>query len=135
MTTGEEKKVADEIAARGAVAGMPAAPVITPPLTFGQKVMIAVGVSTAAILLAIFVYVTVDILVLCFAGVLLAVFVSAPADLLAKYTRLKRGSALGLVLAVLVLVVAGGGYFMGYTVYRQTVELTRTLGGASGQFI
>jgi len=113
----------------------PAVPGVTPPLTYGQKVMIAVGVSTAAILLTIFVYVTMDILVLCFAGVLLAVFISAPADLLAKYTRLKRGYALALVLATLTLMVVGGGYFMGWTVYRQTKELERTLGGASAQFI
>ena len=89
-------------------------PGIKPPLTYGQKVMIAVGMSTAAILLTIFVFITIDILVLCFAGVLLAVFVSAPADLLAKYTRMQRSYALALVLAVLTLMVVGGGSGLGY---------------------
>jgi predicted PurR-regulated permease PerM len=32
------------------------------------------------------------------------------------------------------MIVLGGTYFMGYTVYRQTQELTRTLGGAINQF-
>lgn len=114
------------------VGAMPA--VVTAPLSYTRKVFIAVGISVAAILFAIFVYMTAEILVLLFAGLLFAVFLSAPSDLLAKYGRMKRGYALLIVLVALVLVVSGGAYFMGFTVYKQTRELTRTLPIALQQF-
>ena len=112
---------------------MPVVAVVKPPLSYTQKVMIAVGIAMAALLLSMLVYQISQILVLMFAGLLLAVFVSAPADLLAKYTRLERTYALGLVLLGLLIVVAGGGYFVGFTITRQVEELTRTLPGRSSR--
>ncbi|HVX86176.1 MAG TPA: AI-2E family transporter [Phycisphaerae bacterium] len=103
-------------------------------MSYTRKVCIAVGISLAAVLCAIFVYVTAEILVLLFAGLLVAVFLSAPSDVLARWARVPRAYALLVVLAVLVIVVCGGGYFMGFTVYKQTQELTRTLPVAMEQF-
>ncbi|HEY4328307.1 MAG TPA: AI-2E family transporter, partial [Phycisphaerae bacterium] len=124
---------ARENAAPGIAPPAPGALVITPPPSYTQKVMIAVGISLAAILLAAFIYNTSQILVLLFAGLLLAVFLSAPADLLAKHTRIQRTYALGMVLMALFVVVAGGGYFMGFTITRQVQSLTQTLPGALKQ--
>ncbi len=109
-------------------------PVIKPPLSYTQKVMIAVGISGAAILLAAFAYSVSQILILCFAGLLFSVFLSAPADLLAKYAKIQRTYALLIVLATFALIVAGGGSLMGYTISRQSQELARTLPGALKQF-
>ncbi|HVS72003.1 MAG TPA: AI-2E family transporter [Phycisphaerae bacterium] len=103
-------------------------------MSYTRKVCIAVGISLAAVLCAIFVYVTADILVLLFAGLLVAVFLSAPSDVLARWAHVPRAYALVIVLTVLVIVVSGGGYFMGFTVYKQTRELTRTLPVALEQF-
>jgi predicted PurR-regulated permease PerM len=108
-------------------------PVAKPTMSFTGKAMVAVGLSAATVALALLVYLTIDILVLCFAGLLFAVFVSAPADLLSARLRIKRLYALGAVLAVFTLVVGGGGYFMGYTISRQTRQLARTLPGALAQ--
>jgi len=112
----------------------PITPVIKPPLSYTQKVLIAVGISAAAILLSALIYLTSDILVLCFAGLLFAVFISAPADLLAKHTKIKRTPAIVLVLITFAAIVLGGGYFMGYTITKQAQELNRTLPGALVQF-
>jgi predicted PurR-regulated permease PerM len=109
-------------------------PVIRPPLGYTQKVLIAVGISAVVILLTILAYFVAEILVLCFAGLLLAVFLSAPSDLLARYARIKRSYALLVVMVGLAILILGGGYFMGYTVYQQTRELARTLPGALRQF-
>ena len=138
-----EKTEKVPVATAVAPAASPPTPAVTaatgvvpkPPLPYTHKVLIAVAVSMAAVLLAILVYYTTEILVLCFAGMLLAVFVSAPADLLAKHARLKRGYALGIVLLVMATTVLGGGYFMGYTITRQSRELSRTLPGAFKQAV
>jgi predicted PurR-regulated permease PerM len=109
-------------------------PVITPTLTYTQRVLIAVGISAAAILLAILIYYIAEILVLCFAGLLLAVFVSAPSDLMAKHTKLKRAHALLIVLTTLATIVLGGGYFMGRTIYDQSKQIVRDSNRALHQF-
>lgn len=103
----------------------PIIPVIAPSLTYTQKVLIAVGISAAAILLAILIYYIAEILVLCFAGLLMAVFVSAPSDLLARHAKMKRAHALLIVLTMLSIIVLGGGYFMGRTIYEQTRQIVR----------
>jgi predicted PurR-regulated permease PerM len=105
-----------------------------PPLSYTQKVMIAVGTTAAAVLLAILVYFTAEILVLCFAGLLFAVFLSAPTDLLSKYAKIKRIYALAIVLVSFAALVLGTGYFMGYTITKQTQEMSRTMSGAIHQF-
>jgi predicted PurR-regulated permease PerM len=105
-----------------------------PPLPFTRKVLIAVGATAATVALAMFLYRTADILVLCFAGLLFAVFLSAPADMLSAWVRIKRIYALAIVLVCLAFLVLGGGYFMGYTITRQTRQLARTLPGALAQF-
>ena len=104
-----------------------------PELSYSRKVLIAVAISVAALLLTAFVYYTAQILVLVFAGILFSVFLSAPSDLLAKHARIGRTYALGIVVGTLFLIVTLGGYFMGYTVYKQGVELSRTLPGAMKQ--
>jgi predicted PurR-regulated permease PerM len=104
------------------------------PLTYTRKVVIAVGVAAATAALVMFLYSTADILVLCFAGLLFAVFLSAPADLLSARVRIKRVYALAIVGACFAAIVLGGGYFMGYTITRQTQQLATTLPGALAQF-
>ncbi|HVT80127.1 MAG TPA: AI-2E family transporter, partial [Phycisphaerae bacterium] len=106
---------------------IPILPVVKPPMSYTQKVMIAVGISGAAILLALFLASISQILVLCFAGLLFSVFLSAPADLLAKYAKIQRTYALLLVLGTFAIIVLGGGSLMGYTITRQSQELARTL--------
>jgi predicted PurR-regulated permease PerM len=99
-------------------------------LTYTQKVLIAVTISVAALLLTAFVYYAADIIVLIFAGLLLAVFLSAPSELLAKYARISRTYALLIVLFSLMIIVIGGSYFMGYTIYKQSREISQRLPGA-----
>jgi predicted PurR-regulated permease PerM len=118
------------VAAGGMPEMRPVAPVIKAPLSYMQKVLIAVGVAAAAVLLAMLLYQLAHLVVLCFAGLLWAVFLSAPSDLLAKYAGIRRSYALGLVLLGLLMLVVGGGYFIGRTVIHQTEEMSRTLSGA-----
>ncbi len=106
---------------------------VSPEMSYTRKVLVAVGICIVAFLLTLFVYFTAQILVLCFAGILFSVFLSAPSDLLAKRLRIQRMWALVMVLATLLIVVVGGGYFMGYTVYKQGVQLSHTLPGALKQ--
>jgi predicted PurR-regulated permease PerM len=108
--------------------------VVAAPPSYTRKVFIAVGISLAAVLFALFVYLTAEILVLLFAGLLFAVFLSAPSDLLAKYARIKRAYALLIVLVSLIVIATGGAYFMGFTIYKQTRDLSRTLPVALQQF-
>jgi predicted PurR-regulated permease PerM len=105
-----------------------------PDLTYTQKVLIAVTISVAALLLTAFVYYAADILVLCFAGLLLAVFLSAPSELLAKYTRISRTYALLIVLLSLIVIVLGGSYFMGYTIYKQSRDISQRIPTALALF-
>ncbi len=103
------------------------------PYLFTRKVLIAVGISVAALLLTAFLYYTTQLIIICFAGFLLATFLSAPADLLSKHARIKRASALGIVIALLFFIVFGGGYLMGSRVYQQANILARRLPGAMEQ--
>jgi predicted PurR-regulated permease PerM len=115
-----------------AIEGLTVTPAL--PLTYTQKILIAVTISVAAILLTAFVYYAADIIILCFAGLLFAVFLSAPSDLLSRHARIPRTWALAIVLFSLALIVLGGSYFMGYTIYKQSRELMRTVPGALAQF-
>ncbi len=104
-----------------------------PPLSYTRKVLIAVTISVIALLLTAFVYYTAQILVLIFAGILFSVFLSAPSDLLAKYARIDRAYALGVVVLTLVILAVAGSYFMGRTVAQQAVRLSHTVPGALKQ--
>jgi predicted PurR-regulated permease PerM len=125
--------------AEGKASSPPLAPVVAqqvlrPPLSYTQKVLVAVGVTVTAILLLMLIFYTRQLLVLCFGGLLFAVFLSAPADLLSRHTRIKRIYALLMVLAVFLGLVGGMGYFMGYTISRQVQQMAGTMNGAIQDF-
>lgn len=90
---------------------------------FTRRVLMAVGITLAAVLLAVLILYTAEILTLLFASVLMAVFLSAPTDLLAKYARIGRGYALGMVLVTLACLASLFFFALGRTVYTQVQVL------------
>lgn len=80
--------------------------------------MIAAGIfaiAAAALLWYLF-----DILLLIFGGILLAVVLRAPADWLAKKTRLSSPWSLTLVLVLITATLVGAGWLLGAAVREQT---------------
>lgn len=74
---------------------------------FVKKVLITVGVVLAAVFVTLFIYYTIDIVLLLFGAILLAIFLRGLADLLNRYTKLSEGVAVLLVSLLLLLILAG----------------------------
>lgn len=74
---------------------------------FTQKTLIGVGIITAAIFIALFIYYAIDVVLLFFGAVLLAIFLRGLADLVSRYTKISEGYALLIVSVLLLGILAG----------------------------
>ena len=103
-------------------------------LSYTRRVLIAVAVTAAAVLLLVFLWYTVDVLLLAFAGVLLAIFLRSLSDWLSARTGLSAGSSLGLVVAALLGLTALGLWLLAPTVADQVNQLSQRLPEAAMLF-
>jgi predicted PurR-regulated permease PerM len=94
---------------------------------FIHKVLITVGVILAAIFVTLFVYYTIDVLLLLFGAVLLAIFLRGLADLLNRYLKISEGVAVLLVSLLLVLILAGAIALLAPSVAEQVRHLRQEL--------
>jgi predicted PurR-regulated permease PerM len=94
-----------------------------PNQSFVERVLIAVGIALAMILLVLLAYFTIDVLLLVFGAVLLAIFLRGLADLVNKYTRLSEGLAILLVSFLLVAIIAGAVALLAPSVAEQVRHL------------
>jgi predicted PurR-regulated permease PerM len=94
---------------------------------FVEKMLIAVGVILAAILMVLFVYYTIDVILLLFGAILLAIFLRGLADLLNRYTKLSEGLSVLVVSLILVLVLGGAIAMLAPSVAEQVRHLRQEL--------
>jgi predicted PurR-regulated permease PerM len=94
---------------------------------FTEKMLIAVGVILAAILLILFIYYTIDVILLLFGAILLAIFLRGLADLLNRYTKLSEGLSVLLVSLLLVLILGGAIALLAPSVAEQVRHLRQEL--------
>jgi predicted PurR-regulated permease PerM len=90
---------------------------------YPQRVLLAVGIALAAVVLALLVWHFAEVLLLVFAGALFAVCISAPSNLLARHTRIPRPLALAMVIVGLMLLIGFGGWSTGAHVVDQVKTL------------
>lgn len=98
------------------------------PEPFHRKVLKAVAITLALLLLVFFVYYTFNsVLLLVFAGVLIATFFRGTANVLSNYTSIPRGWSLGLVVLVVVGVSVAGWWLLAPQVSEQVNRLSEEL--------
>lgn len=95
--------------------------------SYTRRVLIAVGVAAAAVLVIAFLWYTVDVLLLAFAGVLLAIFLRSLSDWLSARTRLSPGLSLAIVVLTLLGLTGLGLWLLAPTVAEQIAQLSRQL--------
>jgi predicted PurR-regulated permease PerM len=91
---------------------------------YPQRILLAVGIALAAVVLALLVWHFAEVLLLVFAGTLFAVCVSAPSNLLAQHARMPRALALMIVIVALLLLAGFGAWGAGARVVEQVNALT-----------
>lgn len=94
---------------------------------FTQKMLIAVGIILAAVLVALFVYYAIDVVLLFFGAVLLAIFLRGLADLVNRYTKISEGAAVLLVSVLLLAVLAGAIALLAPSISEQIRHLREEL--------
>jgi predicted PurR-regulated permease PerM len=94
---------------------------------FVKRVLIAVSLVLAMILLLVLVYFTIDVLLLIFAAVLLSVFLRGLADLVNRYTRLSETLSVLLVSFLLIVIIAGAVALLAPSVAEQVRHLREEL--------
>lgn len=97
---------------------------------FVQRVLIVVGITTATVLLLIFVWRALPILLLIFAGVILGGFLRWVRDLAAHYSRLPRRLALAVVLVSMLVITVLAVSFTAPVVQDQVDTLLEKLPNA-----
>ena len=75
---------------------------------FTNKIITAVGIVSAFLLVILLVYYAADVFMLAFAAILLAVFLRGLADLLNEYLHISEGKAVVVVSLVLIIILGGG---------------------------
>jgi predicted PurR-regulated permease PerM len=88
----------------------------------------------AVVALFLFLWYSVYVLFLLFAGVLLAILLRALAELVARFTRLSHRWSLVIVLVVLAAAMAGFWYFAAQSLVEQVVALSKSIGPAWENF-
>ncbi|MCA9973182.1 MAG: AI-2E family transporter [Anaerolineales bacterium] len=95
--------------------------------TFTARVLIAVGVITAVVLVLLLVWRTADVLLILFAGGLAAILLNWISAVLSDHTPLSYRWALGLVVLLLLVLTIGGGWLMAGPLTTQAGELAANL--------
>lgn len=94
---------------------------------FTKKVLIVVGVILAAILVTLFLFYTINVVLLLFGAVLLAIFLRGLADLVNRYTNLSEGLSVLLVSVLLVGILAGAIALLAPSIAEQVRHLRQEL--------
>jgi predicted PurR-regulated permease PerM len=94
---------------------------------FTQRVIVVLGLTLLAVLLAAIVVIAADVLLVFFGGVLLAVFLRGLVDLLSDHSRLSERASLVTVLGVLGILVFAGGWFITSEIAGQLSQLSTDL--------
>jgi predicted PurR-regulated permease PerM len=94
-----------------------------PPLSYNQKILIAVAIALAGMVLVLVIWFARNVLLLVFAGILVGVFLQGGKRWVMRVTRLPAGFALGIVLAVLVIFFGFFITFMVPVMIDQTLAL------------
>ena len=95
----------------------------------GRSTIVAAVLAAIAVLIALMAM-TVNVLLLVFAGLLFAVLLSAAADALAGVTRMPRGAALAAVVVTMLLALVGASMALWPSLSEQVDELVRQLPAA-----
>ncbi len=90
---------------------------------FARQVWVTVGIVGLAAFLGYTVVRLADILLLVFAAILFGIFLNGPSAWLVRRTRLKRGFAVLIVLAILLVLLAGFVMLVGSTIADQVKNL------------
>lgn len=93
---------------------------------------IATGIALAAIGLYVL-WVASDVLLLVFAGILLGIFISALTDGVRRLTALRHGSALAIVLVLLLAVLTAGVWLLSSNIAGEVQVLTERLPQSLGE--
>jgi predicted PurR-regulated permease PerM len=101
---------------------------------FATKAAVASFIAVAVIALFLFVWYSVYVLFLLFAGVLVAILLRALAEVVARYTRLSHRWSLGIVLVVLAVALGAFWWFAASSLTEQVAELSKDLPGAWRNF-
>jgi predicted PurR-regulated permease PerM len=97
------------------------------PTGFARRATIASAIFVAIVFVALFLWYSVYVLFLIFAGVLVAIFLRALADVVARHTRLSHRWSLAVVLVTLVALMVGLGFFAVPPLSKQAAALAETL--------
>lgn len=85
------------------------------------------SIAVLVVVVLAFAWLTREILLLIFGGILMGIFLCGVTKMVVRYTRLGRGWALALVLAMLTILTVLGGWFLGNDLVEQFGELRRGL--------
>ncbi len=105
-----------------------------PDPQFAHNALIAAITFVAIIALFLFLWYSIYVLFLIFAGILVAIMLRALAEVVARFTRLSHRWSLAIVLVVLVIALAGFWYVAAQSLAEQTQGLAKQLPGAWENF-
>jgi predicted PurR-regulated permease PerM len=94
---------------------------------FAHKALVASAIGASVITLFLFVWYSVYVLFLLFAGVLVAILLRALAELVTRFTALPHRASLAVVLVVLVAAIGGFWWFAASRLSAEFVELSKDL--------
>jgi predicted PurR-regulated permease PerM len=94
---------------------------------FVRRMLMTVGVVAAVVLLLVFLSAAVRVLFLVFAGLLLAVLLRALSDLLSRYTSIRQGLSLAIVVLGLISLLGVGAWLLAPQIMEQVGDLGETL--------
>ena len=94
---------------------------------FTRKILTAVGIILAVLLIVLLLYYAIDIFMLAFAAILLAVFLRGLADLINEYLHISEGKAVLVVSLVLLIILAGSIALLAPSVADQFQHLREEL--------
>ena len=106
----------------------------TPDGRFPHRVLVGSAIFISLVFLALFVWYSVYVIFLLFAGVLLAILLRALAEVVSQSTRLSHRWSLAIVLVVLALATAGLWWFAASSLTSQFMALSEKLPEAWADF-
>ncbi len=93
--------------------------------SFAQRVVVAVLIGVVILLVAAFLWLSIRVLLDAFAGVLFAIFLLTLSNWVSRYTRLRHGYALTVVVVGLFLLAGGFGWFLANRLIAQAEQMTQ----------
>lgn len=94
---------------------------------YAQRVLVAVGISAAILIVLLFVWLSTRVWLLTFAGILLAIFLRALSDPITRFTRLPPSLAVPLVFLIIVGLGVLAGWLVAPRISEQFIELRHRL--------